>query len=98
MGDTHSVNNDGNEDGGGNFWAVLRIFVAADQLVMIAPEQETKNRQNDDGEDGDGKAAKKPGVSWDPGPRTCSREQRQWPERLRTPRVPRALLTKTMLA
>jgi len=48
-----SVDENGNEDSSSDLGPVGRVILAADELVVVAPEQQAEDGQDDDGEQGD---------------------------------------------
>ena len=54
----YNVDDDGREYGGRHGCPVLRILLAADELRVVAPEEEAEDRQDDDGEYRDDEATK----------------------------------------
>lgn len=51
--DTHSIYDDGDEDGRGDGRTVLGVIHATDELVVLRVEEEAQSTEDQDGEDGD---------------------------------------------
>jgi hypothetical protein len=63
---TYGVDDDGSEDRGCDCRPVLGIFLAADELWMVTPEEDSEDRQNNDGKYRNGKASKASAAIHDP--------------------------------
>jgi hypothetical protein len=63
---TYGVDDDGSEDRGCDCRPVLGIFLAADELWMVTPEEDSEDRQNNDSKYRNSKASKASAALHDP--------------------------------
>lgn len=60
---TYGVNNHRGEDGSRDSWAILGVLDAADEFMVLGPEEPAEDGEDDDGEDGDDYAITRRGLS-----------------------------------